>query len=229
MSNDRREDITGGNADHADVIDVESVDSPRESRESQASSPTPPSANIPVKAESEIPGPRGGSGKSQARSAQDKLNALNPDFNPNLPEPEMPSNSLARLYSSMAKNQIEWGEYKKQYMLMSEKQAELLRTRADHIIAKAKVIQDRELEQLREILSMHNTEVISGLQQSSHDTTQSRLKEIADDYLKYIRQFADYPPEIRTVMLTDAARLWDHARKKVLKYALELTENGEGE
>lgn len=151
-------------------------------------------------------------------------NGMNLDFEPMLPEPGMPQNSLARLYASMARNEIEWREYKKQYMLMSEKQAELMRTRADHIISKAKVIHQKELEQLREILTMHNSEVISGLQQSAHDIIQSRLKEIADDYLKYMRQFGDYPAEIRTVMLTDAARIWDHARRKVLKYALELTE-----
>lgn len=144
-------------------------------------------------------------------------------FNPIVPEPEMPTNSLAKLYTSWSKNEIEWRVYKQQYSAMAEKQAELLRERANHIIAKAKVVHERELEQLREVLQMHNSEVISGLQQSSHDIAQDRLMEIANDYVKHVKRLADYPPEIREVLHQDATRVWDHARRKVLKYALEHT------
>lgn len=142
-------------------------------------------------------------------------------FNPIVPEPQMPENGLAKLYTSWAKNEIEWRVYKRQYSEMAERQAELLKEKANHIIAKTKVIHKREIEQLKEVLVMHNSEVISGLQQSSHDIAQNRLVEIAEDYMGTIAKIKDFPNEIREVLHQDAARVWDHARQKVLKYALE--------
>jgi hypothetical protein len=161
------------------------------------------------------------SGRERFRSDARRFLQDQERFEPILPEPEMPQNSLARLYTTWAKNEIEWKVYKEQYTIMAEKQAELLKERATHIIAKAREVHQREIEQLREILSMHNSEVISGLQRSAHEVTQDRLLEIADEYVRQMQRIAEYPSAIRETLLQDANSVWDYARRKILKYALE--------
>ena len=148
--------------------------------------------------------------------------AFSTEYNPVIPEPEIPSNSLARLYHSFTKNDIEIKVYREQYLKIADKQAEMMMERANHIINKAKVIHENELRQLKEILSLHNADIISGLQQDAHEKIQQKLMDISTQYVKQIEKIAAFPSDIKEAMHQDAKAIWTHSREKVLKYALDL-------